>query len=146
MLGQRHDELRAADFADLIVHLGGGDALGCRLRQQVADVLQHLGEMLGVHIGVHALVLIGNHDVHAVRMVADPLVDPVEFDLELLRRVADGAEDSVPTRLAHRDHDVAAVGEREDRELDAELVAKGSVHSGLLERCGPTETCSSFLP
>ncbi len=35
------------------------------------------------HVGVHALVLVGDHDVDAVGVVADVLVDPVELDLEL---------------------------------------------------------------
>ena len=56
------------------------------------------------------------------------LVDPVELDLELLGREADGAEHAEAAGLADRDDDVAAVGEGEDRELDAEVVADGRVH------------------
>ena len=44
----------------------------------------------------------------------------------------DRTEHAEAAGLAHGDHDVTAVGEGEDRELDAELVAEGSVHSGLL--------------
>ena len=44
-------------------------------------------------------------------------------------READRAEHAEPAGLAHGDDDVAAVGEREDRELDAELVADGGVHA-----------------
>ena len=62
-------------------------------------------------------------------MVADVLVDPVQLDLELLGGEADGAEHAEAAGLAHRDDDVAAVGEGEDRELDAELVAERGVHA-----------------
>jgi hypothetical protein len=62
-------------------------------------------------------------------MVADVLVNPIELDLELLRREADGAEHAETTRLADSDHDIAAVGEGEDRELDAEFVAYRGVHA-----------------
>ena len=83
---------------------------------------------------VHALVLVGDDDVDAVGVVADVLVDPVELDLELLGREADGAEHAEAAGLADRDDDVAAVGEGEDRELDAEVVADGGVHAMLLWR------------
>ena len=79
---------------------------------------------------LHALVLAGDHDVDAVGLVADVLVDPVELDLELLGREADGAEHAEAAGLADGGDDVAAVGEGEDRELDAELVAEGGVHVG----------------
>ena len=92
-----------------------------RLRDHV---LEHLGEVLGGHVGVHALVLVGDDDVDAVGVVADVLVDPVELDLELLGAEPDGAEHAEAAGLADGDDDVAAVGEGEDRELDAELVAE----------------------
>ena len=47
-------------------------------------LLQHLGEVLAGHVGVHALVLVRDDDVDAVGVVADVLVDPVQLDLELL--------------------------------------------------------------
>ena len=62
-------------------------------------------------------------------MVADVLVDPVQFDLELFGREADRAEHPEAAGLAHGDDDVTAVGEREDRELDAQFVADGGVHA-----------------
>ena len=90
-------------------------------------VPQHLPELLGVEL-VHPLVLAGDHDVDAVGLVADVLVDPLQLDLELLGREADGAEHAEAAGLGDGGHDVAAVGEGEDRELDAELVAEGGVH------------------
>ena len=60
------------------------------------------------------------------------LVDPGQLHLELLGAVAHRAEDAEASRLAHGRHDVAAVGEGEDRVLDAEDVADARVHGGLL--------------
>ena len=105
-------------------------------------VLQHLGEHLWRDVGVHALVLVGDHDVDAVGTVADALVDPVQFDFQLLGGEPDGAEHPETAGFADRDDHVATVGEREDGELDAQFVAEGSVHDRLLGR--RTETCSSF--
>jgi hypothetical protein len=99
-------------------------------------VLEHLGQILRRHVGVHALVLVGDDDVDAVGVVTDVLVDPVQLDLELLGREADGAEHAETTGLGHRDDDVTAVGEREDRELDPQFVADGSAHQLILCRGG----------
>ena len=52
----------------------------------------------------------------------------MQLDLELLGREADGAEHAEAAGLGDGGDDVAAVGEGEDRELDAELVAEGGVH------------------
>ena len=88
---------------------------------------QHLLELDGIHLA-HALVLAGDHDVDAVRLVAHVLVDPLELDLELLGREADGAQDAEPAAARDGGDDVAAMGERENGELDAELVAERGVH------------------
>ena len=99
--------------------------LGHHLAQRVA-------ELLGGQVRVHALVFIGDHDVDPVRMVADVLVDPLELDLEFLRGEADRPQHTETAGLAHRDDDIAAVRERENRKLDAEFVADGSVHAYVL--------------
>src|SRR5207253_551146 len=71
----------------------------------------------------------GHHDVDAVRLPADVLVDPAELDLERLgRREGERAEDAEAAGLAHRRHDVATVAEGEDRKLDAEGVAEAGAH------------------
>ncbi len=88
-------------------------------------------ELVGVHL-VHALVLGRDHDVDAVGLVAHVLVDPGQLHLELLGSEADGAEHPDPSGVGDRGDHVAAVGEGEDRELDAERVADLSVHGGLL--------------
>ena len=56
------------------------------------------------------------------------LVDPGQFDLELLGGEADGAEDADATGVGDGGDDVAAVGEGEDGELDAQLAADLGVH------------------
>jgi hypothetical protein len=78
-------------------------------------------------------------------MIADVLVDPVEFDLELLGGEADSAEDAETARLADRHHHVTAVREREDRKLDVEVVADGGVHASSFGGRGRTGTCSSLV-
>ena len=85
-------------------------------------------ERAGVEVLALALVLAGDHDVDAVGLVADVVVDPLELDLELLGAEADGAEHAEAAGLADGDDDVAAVGEGEDRELDAESLAKLGLH------------------
>ena len=97
-------------------------------------VLQRLREFVGGQVGVHALVLVRDDDVDAVGVVADVLVDPVQLDLELFGGEADGAEHAEAAGLAHRDDDITAVREGEDRELDAEFVADGRMHALLLWR------------
>ena len=69
-----------------------------------------------------------HHEIDPVRAAVHVLVDPVELDLELLGREVQRAEHSHAAGLADRGHDVAAVAEGEDRELDAEAVANGRVH------------------
>ena len=54
-VGQRHDQLRAADLADLFVDIGGLDLLRRRLRHEIADLLQEGG----VGVEVERLALVG---------------------------------------------------------------------------------------
>ena len=111
------------------VRVGGGHAMvGEDLLSEVEvllghHVLEHLGERLGVEVGIHALVFVGNHDVDTVGVIADAFVDPVEFDLKLFGGVSHGAENPIAAGFADGHHDVAAMGERENRKLDTEFVA-----------------------
>ena len=89
-------------------------------------------ELVGVDLA-HALVLAGDDDVDAVGLVG-VLVDPVELDGELLGGEADGAEHAEAAGVGHGGDDVAAVGEGEDRELDAELVADLGAHARTVAR------------
>ena len=54
-IGQRHDQLRTADLADLLVDIGGLDLMGRRLRLEIADLLQERG----VGVDVEGLALVG---------------------------------------------------------------------------------------
>jgi hypothetical protein len=46
----------------------------------------------------------------------------------LRRRVRGGAQHTEPARIGHGGDDVAAVAEREERELDTELLTNGRLH------------------
>ena len=124
------EQLQAVAVAVLDRHtVIGKDLLGEVQMLLGHHLAQRLGELLGGQVGVHALVLVRDHDVDPVRVVADVLVDPLQLDLELLGREADRPQHAETAGLAHRDDDIAAVREREDRKLDAEFVADGSVHA-----------------
>ena len=69
-------------------------------------------------------------EVDAVGLAADVVVDPGELDLELVGAEGEGAEHAVATGPAHLGDDVAAVGEGEERELDAEAVTDLGAHVG----------------
>ena len=116
--------------------LVGAGARGCRARRgaagEAAVVVGDHGGELGLELDrvelAHALVLAGDDDVDAVGVSPHVLVEPVELDLELLGGEADGAEDAEAAGVGDGRHHVAAVGEGEDGELDAEAVADVGVH------------------
>jgi hypothetical protein len=143
-VAQQHLDLRRrgrrGPAEELAAALIGREVGHSVVREDLLDELAVLGrdhlaqlllELLRVHLA-HALVLPGDHEVDAVGLVADVLVDPLELDLELLGREADGAEHAEAARLRDGGHDVAAVGEGEDRELDAQAVAEIGVHGSVL--------------
>src|SRR4029453_16914621 len=69
-----------------------------------------------------------HHDVDAVGLALDVLVDPAQLDLELLGREGEGAEHPHAAGPAHRDHYVATVAEGEDRDVHSESVAELGAH------------------
>ena len=75
-----------------------------------------------------AHVLHRHHDVDAVGLAVDMLVDPVQLDLELLGRERERAEYPETAGAADRGNDVSAVREREDGELDVELFGNRCAH------------------
>ena len=107
--------------------------LGQQLVDPVAVMLRdHLLQLLAHPLRVElagTLVLRRHHHVDAVRLAVDVLVDPVQLDLELLGRERQSAEHAEAAGLADRGHDVAAVAEREDRQVDAEHVAHTCLHA-----------------
>ena len=78
-----------------------------------------------------------HREVDAVRLAVDVLVDPGELDLELVGAERERAEHAVAAGLADRGHDVPAVREGEERELDAEPVTDGGLHDFLRSETFP---------
>ena len=118
-----------------------GEGRHAVLLEQVLDVPAVLfgdGRLEAVEIEVLALAheLLGHGEVHAVGLAADVGVDPGQLDLELVGAVGEGPENAVATGLAHGGDDVSAVGEREQRELDAEALGDGRAHPLTLPRPG----------
>ena len=109
----------------------GHTVLRQRLLDEVAVALgDHRLELL-LRGGRGAVGEVGGHDdVDAVRLAVDVLVDPGQLDLELLGREGERAEDAEAAGLRDGGDDVAAVGEGEDGEFDAELVAEFGFHAG----------------
>ena len=73
-------------------------------------------------------VLRRHHDVDAIGLAADVIVDPVELDLELLRREGERPEHTEASGTAHGSDDVTTMREGEQRDVDVELVADGRAH------------------
>jgi len=91
--------------------------------------LQGLGQALLVgeaHLPVGALD--GDDDVDAVGLAVDMLVDPLQLQLQLVGRERQGAQDTHASRAADGGGHVSAMGEGEDRELDAEHLAEPVLH------------------
>ena len=81
-----------------------------------------------VDAGVAVRCLHRHHDVHAVGLAADVLVDPLQFELELVGRERERAEHAHAAGVRHCRDDIATVRERKDRELDAERLRETVLH------------------
>ena len=53
-VADRHHQLRAADFSDLVIDIGGLDLLRLRLRLQIADLRQE--RRVGAHVERRAFI------------------------------------------------------------------------------------------
>ena len=115
VLGQRR-------HAELVEH--AVDPLERLLRHHLLQLGQQRAGVLEAGTDVRRR----DHDVDAVRLAVDVLVDPLQLELELLGRERERAEHADATGVRHRGHDIAAVAEREDRELDPEPLAQFVVH------------------
>ena len=94
-----------------------------------SDLCEHFLRVGAVHVDR----LLRHHGVDAVGHAVHVFVDPVELDLELFGTEADRAEHTKPAGLAHCRDDIAAMGEREDRVLDAKKVTQWGTHVALLD-------------
>lgn len=110
---------------------GSGNAVA---GQQILDecaVLcrQQLPNPLRVDSALFGADILGRQQqVDPVRPTAGLPLDPGQFAVQPLGAVRDGAQDPEPTRVGHRRHDVAAVAEGADRELDAEHFGHSGPH------------------
>ena len=94
------------------------------------DVCRGEGLLLAVEAG-------GHQQVHTVGLAVHVVVQPAQLDVQGFGRVPHGAEHPHAAGVAHRGDHIAAVAEREQRELDAEHVADRAFHSSF--------TCRSEL-
>ena len=78
--------------------------------------------------GLGADVLRWQQQVDAVRLVTDLVLDPAELGLEHAGRVPDRPQDAQPSGLRDGGDHVAAMAERQDRELDAEHLGDSRAH------------------
>ncbi len=106
--------------------------LGEHLLDPVAVLLaDHLLELTLEHVGIDTfgqLHLGRHHEVDAVGLAVDVLLDPLQLDLELVGREVEGAEDAHTTRPADGGDDVAAVTEGEDRKFEAQITGELCTH------------------
>ena len=157
------EQHRFARQRDLELRVGAAGREGCCLAAADQTATTGVGRQLGDAVAVEDVVdeltvaggdhvlqrrhrepalvgagVLGGHDqVDAVRAIADLGLDPVEVDLELAITVAGGAEHAHAACLRHGDDHVAAVGEGEDRQVDAEHVGDRGLHARILLAAGP---------
>ena len=86
----------------------------------------HTGGVEPAVVGAH--VLLGQQEVDAEGGAAALLPDPGQVVVELVGGVADGAQHPEAADAAHRRHDVTAMAERQDGELDPQLVLDPGAH------------------
>ena len=77
----------------------------------------------------------GNHDVDAVGVSVDVLIDPLECALEFLGCEDQRAEHAHASCTAHGGHHVAAMAEGEDRILDSERFTNRGTHLSFFAAC-----------
>ncbi len=92
---------------------------------EVAVLLGNLGlEVLAVASGRH-----GSRDkqVNAERLATDTVANPLDVGVNLVRRGTALTHDGQAARIDNFHHHILAVGERDDRVLDPELLTESSV-------------------
>jgi DNA repair protein SbcD/Mre11 len=116
VVGQRWDAVAGEDVVDELL---------LRRREETAHGVTVETPRIG------ALVLRREEEIDSVGASLHLLVDPGEVDVELLRCVRDPSEYTETTGVRHGRHDVAAVTEGEDRELDTQHFTHRCSHIGL---------------
>jgi len=72
--------------------------------------------------------ILRDEHVDAVGLAIDVIVDPLQFELELIERERGCAQHAETARPADASHHVAAVTESQQREIDAEHLADRCLH------------------
>ncbi len=127
-LGQRGGEGPAQQTIGLFFLGEFGDArVAQQLGGEIPVLLGHRCaqlrfELVGIHFA-HALVLARDDGIDPVGLVADTLIDPLQFGFELLDGEAYGAQDPKTACLADLDDDVPAMGECKNWNVDSKPVA-----------------------
>ncbi len=88
--------------------------------------------MLGEFTFALAHIVLGDHHIHTVGLVADVLVNPVQLLAQLLRIHKAGAQHTQATGLADFHHHVAAMGKGEYGHIYAQIFTDFGVHNALL--------------
>ena len=132
--------LLAGDVAVLTCVLVGLDiVLGEQLGDEAAVAFRDpIGELTARQLLPFALERRRHDDVGAVRLTPDVVVDPGKFLIELFGGVGGRPQHTEAAGVGHRGDDVAAVAEREKREIDTELLTDGGFHTSSIGRTSPS--------
>ena len=113
VVGECRHAVALEDVVDVGLVLGG---------DQVANLADVEAALVGTGV-------LRRHDqIDTEGAVTDLVLDPLEIDLELLWRMGNCAEHTETTRFGDGGNDVAAVSEREDRNVDPEHVGHRGLH------------------
>ncbi len=124
VVGQRRDAMVGEHLLDELTVLGRD------------HVLELFLEVFRMHT-FRQLDLGRHHEVDTVGLAVDVLLDPLQLDLELGGTEVQRAEHTHAAGAAHRGNNVAAVAERKDRELHAEVACERRLHGADGKSHGP---------
>ena len=130
-MGQRDVEQLAAGVprqrrpAEAALRLGFDVVVAQQVVDEIAVGLRDAAGQVGARQLLALALELRRHDqIHPVGLAADRLVDPRQLTVELLGGVRRGAQHAESAGVGDRGHHVAAVAEREEREVDAVLLTQ----------------------
>jgi hypothetical protein len=103
------------------------------LEQSVHETPMRIREQLIEPRGIQTSVITSHElrrhqDVDSVGEPPDFRLDPIELDLQLFGQEPGDSEYAETARLRHGGHDVAAVAERKEGELDSDQISQRCIH------------------